>query len=226
MMKKTIVFTAILLISCLLTSCVSFLGTEYLPVKGFGDNKYIDYKGVRYYCIPEESNKSGFWAPKSDSENSTTFIGFSKEKFYEWTVVTRFYLHDNGEGTAYIHGSPYYYFPEGINGFPPVEAEFVDALIVGDAEISDRQVIDDFMALQDEEGGPFLRHSDLEHFYDGSKYENIILYNREYNLKRVYIVGYDTGGSCWVPVFKQPGFPYKKIPDELYTRIVYLAENS
>lgn len=224
-MKKVIIIIVSLLISCLLSSCVSFLGTKHLPVKGFGDNKYIDYEGVRYFCMPEESKKSGYWYPNRDSENATTYIGFSKMKFYKWIDVTCFYLHDNGEGTAYIHGSPYCYFTEGIHGFPPIEAEYVDALIVGGVEIDDRVIINDFMALQREQSGEVRTYSDLEFFYDGSKYEDITLYNREFDITRAFRVGYDDEGFCWVTVFSQAGSSYKRIPDELFARITRLAGN-
>ena len=241
-MKRRILITAVIFLACLLTSCVSYLGAEHLAVMGSGDNRYIDYGSARYYCAPEESEKSGYWYPKEDSENMT-YIGFSKEKFHQWTVVTRFYFFDNGSRASYIHGSPYYYFPEGVSGFPPVEAGYVDALLVGGAEIDDRQIIEGFMALQDGEGTS-RAYSDLEHVIGGSaggagdaggagsaggaggaRYEDITLYNKEYCIVRPFLIGYDSEG-CWVPVFKQAGFPYIKIPDELYAQIVDLVENS
>ena len=225
-MKKRLAITAAIFLACLLSSCVSYLGAEHIAVKGSGGNRYIDYGGARYYCAPEESSKGGYWYPKGDSEDMA-YIGFSKEKFHQWTVVTRFYFYDNGNEASYIHGSPYYYFPEGISGFPPVEADYVDALLVGGAEIDDRQVIEGFMALQDGKGAS-RAYSDLDHAIgggnaSGAMYENITLYNKEYSIVRPFILGYDSEG-CWVPVFKQAGYPYVKIPDGLYAQIVELVE--
>ena len=215
-MKKVFSIVTILLVVCLLSSCVSYLGPTHITVKGFGDNRYIDHGGVRYHIVPEESQKGGYWYPNEG--RGTVFLGNTKEKFYDWIVVSDAYLFDNGKGISYIHCGAYYYFPEGIYGFPAVEAANVDALIIGDSYITDRQIIEEFMALQEEKRG--VSYSDLNASATWIS-DRITLYNEDFDLIRPFLVDFD-GENVWVPVFSIPGYSYTKIPPDLLDRMMAL----
>jgi len=217
-MKKTFLIL-VLLVAVFMTSCISYLGPVHLPVNGTGDNRYIDYGGIRYSILPEESQKGGYWY-SADGDN-TVFIGRSKQRFYEWIDVTSFYLYDNGKGVSYIHGSPYYYFPEWITGFPELEAANIDELIVGDARIADREIIEAFFALQYEaakfEDAPFDSLSPW--IVNGREIDRITAYNIDFDLVRPFLI-YTYGDSVLVPVFRQPGYKHTKMPDDLAERII------
>jgi len=215
-MKKILSFFTVLLVICMLTSCVSYLGPTHITINGFGDNRYIDHGGIRYYIVPEESQKGGYWYPKEGK--NTVFLGNTKEKFYEWLVVNDAYLFDNGNGVSYIHCGAYYYFPEGISGFPSIETANIDALIIGDSYITDRQIIEEFMALQGEKRG--VKYSDLDASVSWIS-DSITLYNEEFDLIRPLLIQFD-GTNIWIPVYGLPGFPYTKIPTGLYDRMMAL----
>ena len=222
-MKKILPFIAILLMASLLipflTSCVSYIGPKHVSVKGAGDNRYIDHCGVRYTIVPGESQKSGYWSPNNGEDS--VILGRTKEPFYKWIVVSDVRFYDNGEGISYIHCGAYYYFPEGISGFPDICAANVDELIIGDAVITDRQIIDAFMALQDETKGleRYDRVSDEPWIVNGQDCDRIDIYNRDFDLIRTFLIKFD-GDTCWIPVFKQPGAKYSRIPDDLYGQIM------
>jgi len=222
-MKKLLPVVAILLVACLttplLTSCVSYIGPKHVSIRGVGDNRYIDHGGVRYTIVPEESQKSGYWYPKN-GENSV-FIGTTKERFYKWIVVSDARFYDNGKGTSYIHCGAYYYFPEGISGFPDICAANVDEITIGEAGITDRQIIEAFMALQETKEGleRYDRISDEPWIVNGRDCDRIDVYNRDFDLIRSFLIMFD-GESCWVPVFKQPGAQYARIPDDLLGQIM------
>ena len=241
-MKKTLpailAMTLILILVFSLTSCVSYLGPKHISIKGSGNGRYIDYGGVRYTINPAESQKSFYWSP--DKDRNMIYLGNCKEWFYEWHVVTDVYLYDNGEGTAYIKADPYYYFPEGISGFPPVTVENIDALILNhtdiygknSGEIRDRSIIEAFFELQEKDGKEKAVRSgretdseteELEFIWDEDGYlKDITLYNSEFNLVRPLVLMYGKQGA-WIPKMYDSGSIL--IPDELYEKIINAASN-
>jgi len=223
-MRRLLVFFLITALLISLTGCVSYLGSEIVNVKGFGDNRYIDHNGVRYHIVPEESQKGGYWYPRNTGGR---YIGFAKEKFYKWTVVTKFFFFDNGQGVSYIHGSPYYYFPEGIYGFPSMELDNIDALILDytndwgkpGKEISDREIIKAFWELQSQEA--VSADTDFK-IGEAGYFEDITILNREFNIVRPFLITYNEDGA-WIPNFGSPGYKIVLIPDDLYKRIIELS---
>ena len=222
-MKKILPVIAILLIAFmlapLLTSCVSYIGPKHVSIRGVGDSRYIDHGGIRYTIVPGESQIGGYWYP-NDGENSIV-LGRTKERFFEWIVVSDVRFYDNGKGTSYIHCGAYYYFPEGISGFPDICAANVDEIIIGEARITDRQIIEAFMALQ-EKPGEAERYNgipDEPWIINGQNCDRIDIYNRDFDLIRPFLIMFDRE-TCWVPVFNHPGAQYARIPDDLYGQIM------